>query len=334
MLGRLLFTLLALVGLAALVAVSAYFMLRRADIPYETLAARYETADAAYIDLPSGVRLHYQDQGAPDAPVLVLLHGFSASTHTWDAWTAELGGEYRIIRIDLPGHGLTRAPAGYQGSMEAFAANLEEFARAAQLPRFALAGNSMGGNVAWEYALAHPERLDALILVDASGWPPEDTTESEPIIYKLLRDPNARGLVRDLDNTSLFTTGLQSSFADPALATEDMITRYTELSRAPGHRDILAQLLQGFRVRNFATPERLAPLTTPTLIIQGAEDQLVPMSAAEAFRDAIPGAQLLIMDGVGHIPQEEAPEASAAAVRAFLAPLRQAATEPAAIAAQ
>jgi pimeloyl-ACP methyl ester carboxylesterase len=192
----------------------------------------------------------------------------------------------------------------------------------------------MGGNVAWEYALAHPERLDALILVDASGWPPEDTTESEPIIYKLLRDPNARGLVRDLDNTSLFTTGLQSSFADPTLATEDMITRYTELSRAPGHRDILAQLLQGFRVRNFATPERLAPLTTPTLIIQGSEDQLVPMSAAEAFRDAIPGAQLVILDGVGHIPQEEAPEASAAAVRAFLAPLRQAATEPAAIAAE
>lgn len=311
--------LLALVGLAALVAGGAYLALKRPDIPYETLAARYESAASRYLDLPGGVHMHYRDQGQSSGPTLLLIHGFSASLHTWEPWVERLGDRYRILSLDLPGHGLTRAPAGYQASMEAFRDIVAEFARAQELTRFAIAGSSMGGNVAWEYALAHPDQVEALILVDASGW--EDTREEaqeEPTIFKLLRNPTVGPILRDLDNTRLIRQGLEASFADPAFVDETMVARYSELARAPGHRDILLQLTLGFRARNYATTERLAPLSMPVLILWGDQDRLVPPEHAQLFREAIPQSQFIMFENVGHIPQEEVADVSATAVDEFL----------------
>src|SRR5262249_2126657 len=157
-------------------AVGAFFALKRDDIPYATLAAKYETAASRYIDLPGGIHMHYRDQGAAQptngaaVPTILLIHGFSASVQTWDACALKLREQYSVVSVDLPGHGLTQAPAGYRASIENFRDAVYDFTQAMHLTRFAIAGNSMGGNVAWEYALAHPAQLDALILVDSAGW--------------------------------------------------------------------------------------------------------------------------------------------------------------------
>lgn len=310
--------LLAIIGLIAVVLSAGYFALRRADVPYETLAARYEVASSRYVDLDGGVRLHYRDEGQPGGPTLLLIHGFSASTQTWEGWAQRLGETYRVVSIDLPGHGLTRAPAGYQASIEAFRDVVHEFADAMQLQSFAIAGNSMGGNVAWEYALAYPERVDALILVDSSGWPVVDTGDDPPI-FKLLRNPVLGPLLRDLDSSRLARQGLEASFFDAALVDDAMLDRYVSLARAPGHRDILLQLTLGFRERNYATPERLAPLADErVLIMVGDTDRLVPTGDGARFQEAIAGSELIVFEQTGHIPQEEKPEESAEAVREFL----------------
>jgi pimeloyl-ACP methyl ester carboxylesterase len=316
--------LLTLIGLVAVIAVVGFFVLKRDDIPYETLASRYESAASRYVDLPGGIRMHYRDEGAPNAPTLLLIHGFSASLHTWEPWVERLAtgdarlNDYRVVSIDLPGHGLTRAPAGYQASIENFRDTVEAFARAQQLDSFFLAGSSMGGNVAWEYALAHPERVQGLILVDASGWPEtRQDYAQDPPVFKLLRSPFAP-LLRDLDNTALIRQGLENSFFDPAFVTDAMVTRYSELSRAPGHRDIILQLTLGFRERNFASAERLASLQTPTLVLTGDHDRLVPPEHAQQFDDAIVDSQLIAFENVGHIPQEEVPDQSAMAVHEFI----------------
>lgn len=314
--GRVITFLLVLIGLIAVLGIAAFFVFRRDDIAYETLASRYETAASRYIDLPSGVHLHYRETGATNAPTLILLHGYAASLHTWDAWIPLLETEYHVISIDLPGHGLTRAPAGYQANIPAFAALVEEFAEAKQLGRFALIGNSMGGNTAWEYALAHPERLDALVLVNAAGWPGEGA--SEPIAFKLIRFGPTANVLRAIDTGPLIRQGLQQAFADQALVTDAMVTQYTELSRAPGHRDIMLQLLAGRSTRDPASAERLAPITTPTLILQGDRDNLIDPRHAESFRDAIAGSQLHMFTNVGHVPQEEIPEDSANVLKEFL----------------
>lgn len=313
---------LTLIGLVAVIAVSAYFMLKRDDIPYQTLASRYESAASRYVDLPDGIRMHYRDEGDPNAPVLLLVHGFSASLHTWEPWVERLstegGGNYRVISIDLPGHGLTRAPAGYQGSIENFRDAVEAFTRAQGLERFILAGSSMGGNVAWEYALAHPDQVQGLILVDAGGWP--ETREEfaeDPPVFRILRNPVLGPLLRDLDSTNLVRSGLEAAYVDPAFVTDALVTRYAELSRAPGHREILLDITLGFRERNYATPERLAALRMPVLVMTGAQDRIVPPSHAQQFADAIPGARLITYENIGHLPQEEAADQSALNVHEF-----------------
>jgi pimeloyl-ACP methyl ester carboxylesterase len=313
---------LALVGLIALILLGGYFAMKRPDIPYETLAARYESSASRYITLPGDIRMHYRDEGArtPGAPTLLLIHGFSASLHTWEPWVARLGDTYRIVTLDLPGHGLTRAPAGYKADIGAFRDAAHAFVREQNLTRFFLGGSSMGGNVAWEYALAHPDRVAGLILVGASGW--EDTrsdVRDEPAIFQLLRNPVLGPVLRDLDNRHLIRQGLQASFYNPALVDEAMVSRYADMARAPGHRDILLQMTLGFRSRHFATPERLAPLAgMPVLILQGDTDRLVPPEHAHSFANAISGATLVMYEDVGHIPHEEIPDRSAADVRAFL----------------
>jgi len=319
MLKWLLGGLLVLVGITAIVLTAGYFALKRPDIPYETLAAEYESAASRYAELPGGVRMHYRDEGNPNGPVLLLIHGFAASLHTWEQWVAALGDEYRVVSLDLPGHGLTRAPAGYQANIEALRDVVAAFAQVQGLNRFTIVGNSMGGNVAWEYALAHPEQLDALILVDASGWPEvREELADEPTVFQLLRNPVAGPMLRGLDNTRLFRQGLEASFADPSLVTDEMVERHTRLSRAAGHRDILWQLTTGFRERNYATPERLAAINSPTLILWGDQDNLIEPSNAQLFGDAIAGSQVVMFENVGHIPQEEHAGESARVVREFM----------------
>jgi pimeloyl-ACP methyl ester carboxylesterase len=319
---------LAVIAIAALLIVGGYFALKRPDIPYATLATRYENAASRYVELPSGVRLHYRDQG--QGPTLLLIHGFSASLHTWEPWVERLAtgenriSDYRIVSLDLPGHGLTQAPAGYTATIETLRDEVAAFTQAVGLTRFTLVGSSMGGNIAWQYALAHPEQVEALVLVDASGWQdtrPEANQESP--VMQLMRNPSMRPLLRDLDRTALYRAGLQASFANPALVDDAMLARYVEMSRAPGHRDILTQLYLGHSECELASAERLAALRMPVLILHGERDNLVPPEHATLFRDAIPGAELVVFENVGHIPQEERPDESAMALHEFLYRLQE-----------
>lgn len=319
MLRWLLGIVLALVGLVAIVGGIGYFVLKRDDIPYPTLAAKYESAASRYVDLPGNVRMHYRDEGSrdADAPTLLLIHGFSASLHTWEPWVQRLGDTYRIVSLDLPGHGLTSAPAGYQANIEAYRDVVEAFVRAQQLERFILAGSSMGGNVAWQYALAYPGRVEGLILVGASGW--EDAryaSGDEPPVFRLLRSPIGP-LLMQLDSTRLVRQGLEASFYDPAFVDDAMVTRYAELARAPGHRDMLLQITTGRRT--FATPEMLQPLASiPVLVLHGDTDRLVPPEHGQNFANAVSSATLVMYENTGHIPQEEIADRSAADVRAFV----------------
>jgi pimeloyl-ACP methyl ester carboxylesterase len=306
--------LLGLAVAAAVLMTGGYFALKRSDIPYETLAETYANEASAYVDLPGGIRAHYRDQGARDGRTLLLVHGYSASLHTWEPWVKELSGAYRLVTVDLPGHGLTSA-GPFEPTIANYAAFVNDFADALKLTQFTLVGNSMGGNTAWVYALAHPERVDALVLVDASGWP-DPRMESEPVIFQILRHPVGAAVLRDLDNTGLIRQGLRASFANPMRVDDAMVARYSELSRAPGHRDILRDIM--LSQRGYATADKLSKIAAPTLILHGEADNLIPVSSSKLFAAAIPGAQLITYPNVGHIPQEEIPQKSAADLRSFL----------------
>lgn len=318
MMSRLLVVLLTIV----VILTAGWFMMRRPDISYTTLEAVYANADSRFLQSGEEQSFHFRDVGPRDAPVVVLVHGFSASLHTWESWARNLRQDYRVISLDLPGHGLSRCVNNEEIGIGQFVETIDKVTSSLGIERFTLVGSSMGGHTAWAYALAHPEKLDGLVLVDAAGWldTPEEG-ESEPLVFKLLSNPVARNLMKDLDMSSLIRSGLEDSFFDKSLVTDEMVERYAALGRAPCHRDAIMELMSGATMRDLASKEKLAAITAPTLILHGEADNLVPVAHARKFADAIPNAALTLYPDVGHIPQEEIPAESVQDLRGFLAGL-------------
>jgi pimeloyl-ACP methyl ester carboxylesterase len=306
-----------LLGVTIVVLAIAWLELRGPDIPYETLEAKYTDSASHFVDLPGGLHVHYRDEGDPNRPLLVLLHGFGDSFTSWDGWVPELKGRFRLIRLDFPGHGLTRAPEGFVLRDNAGLADfVDVFAATLALPKFAVAGNSMGGGVAWQLAVRHPERINALILVDAAGFPNEKPPAKIPLAFKILRYPIGRIILRNIDNRPLIEQGLKTDVYDQAVITPAFVDRWAEFQRAPGHRAILMSINLGAQAR--ATPALLGTIKVATLILHGENDLLIEPASAHKFAAAIPGAKLLLYPQVGHLPQVEIPAQSAADVAEFL----------------
>jgi pimeloyl-ACP methyl ester carboxylesterase len=305
-----------IVGILIVVLAAAWLKLRGPDIPYETLEAKYTDSASHFVDLPGGFHVHFQEEGDPGLPLVVLLHGFGDSFTSWEGWVRELKPKFRVISLDFPGHGLTRAPEGYVLGSDGLADFVDVFAAQLALPKFAVAGNSMGGGAAWQLAVRHPDRVDALILVDAAGFPNEKPPADIPLAFKILQYPIGRALLRNIDNRPLIDQGLKTDVYDKSVITPAFVDRWAEFQRAPGHRAILMALNP--RAQTQATPELLGTIKVPTLVLHGESDVLIEPASARKFAAAIAGAKLITYPHVGHLPQIEIPQRSAADVAAFL----------------
>jgi pimeloyl-ACP methyl ester carboxylesterase len=304
-----------ILGIIVLILIGVWLWLRGPDIPYETLQAKYTQGDSHFVDLPGGYHVHYRENGDPNAPLLVLLHGFGDSFTTWEGWVRELTPQFHIISLDFPGHGLTRAPLGTTLSGDGLADFVDAFAAKLALPKFAVAGNSMGGGAAWELAVRHPNRVNALLLVDAAGFA-NDKPAKQPLAFLILRYRLGRTLLSKIDNRPLIEQGLKIDVYDKSLITPSVVDRFAEFQRAPGHRDILMSVNLG--QRSGSTAQLLSGIKVPTLILWGESDPLIEPAAAKKFAAAISGSKLITYPNVGHLPQLEIPQRSAADVAAFL----------------
>jgi pimeloyl-ACP methyl ester carboxylesterase len=193
---------------------------------------------------------------------------------------------------------------------------VDAFAAQLGLAKFAVAGNSMGGGVAWQLAVRHPQRINALILVDTAGFPNDKPPATVPLAFKILKYPLGRALLRNIDNRSLINEGLKTDVYDKGLITPALVDRWAEFQRAPGHRAILMSV--NLSSLASASPEILRGISVPTLILHGENDVLVEPASAGKFAAAIPGARVLMYPNVGHLPQIEIPQRSSADVAEFL----------------
>lgn len=304
-------TLLA-IGLLAAALLALFYT---PDTDPAVMRAKYAPAPSRFVDVGGGLKVHLRDTGPRDAFPIVLLHGSNASLHTWEPWAERLETRYRVVRFDLPGHGLTGPTPSGRYDEDAFIDAIDRTVRALGLTRFALGGNSMGGGFAWRYAAAHPEKVSALVLVDASGAPYRDNVET-PLAFRIVQQPVLRDIAAVMTPRSLIADGLRQSVSIKSVITDPMIDLYWELLRYPGNR--AATLARFGEPYSPATTAELARLTMPTLILWGAEDKLIPADNARWFAQALRGARVIVYPGIGHLPMEEAPDRSASDVAAFL----------------
>ena len=304
---------LPLIAIVALLAI-----LRTPDTDAAAMVEKYASSTSAFAENDTGMRVHYRDEGNPDGVPIVLIHGTASSLHTWEPLVAELGGEYRLITLTLPGHGLTGPhPQGdysYAGLAEAIEAVLDELA----LEEFVLGGNSLGGWMTWRYALEHPARVKALLLLNAWGMPLR-TGESEPasnIGFKILQSRFGSFLAEHYTPRFLVKKSVLQSVAVEDVVTEDSVDRYWQLLRYPGNRRAAGKRLRADREIHYA--DRISEISAPTLVIWGAEDQLIHASAAQTYDEPMPNADVVIYEGIGHLPMEEFPERTALDIDAFL----------------
>ena len=311
-------TLLRLFGLVLLVGALALPLLRAPDRPVESLVGRWAPPPSEFIDL-NGQLVHYRDVGPRDDPLpIVLLHGTSASLHTWEGWSHALSGQRRVISLDLPAFGLTGPFAGPYAGQTYTGPNYARFVldlldRLA-VPRFVVAGNSLGGEVAWRIAAAAPQRVAQLVLVDSAGYP--ITAAKLPLGWQIARLPVLGHIAEHLLPRSLVEQGLHAVYGDPAKITEPLVDRYVELTLRAGNRAALVQRAQQWTPAEGV--DHVRGVVAPTLVLWGGLDRIIPPALAQRFAADIPGARVVMFQDLGHVPQEEDPVRTVAAVKAFL----------------
>ncbi len=311
--------LVVVLGVFAIVLGVGWLAMRRADISYAGLERVYTNKDSRFADLEGGATVHFRDMGPRDAPVVVMVHGFASSMQGWDEIAPMLKGDYRVITLDLPAHGLSRCYSDGGMGIERFVETIDTLTTALEVETFTLIGQGLGGNITWNYGITHPERLDSMVLIDASGWlKTKEERESVPTVIRVVRNGFARPVLKGLDLSPLFKAGLDMSFSNGAMVTDDMIERYATLSRAPCHRAALLTMMSRVDERNMADTAPLSTIDAPVLILHGADDRLVPVAHAGKFAEEMPGAKLSIYEGVGHLSPLEAPERVLQDINAFL----------------
>jgi pimeloyl-ACP methyl ester carboxylesterase len=313
--------LLWIVGILAALIALAFLTLGDPAVPRDVLVKKYGQAPSQYADLGGGMTAHYRDQGNPRGPVLVLLHGSNASLHTWEPWVKILGDQFRVVTVDLPGHGLTVVPEAYPLSAEGMADFVDTFATKLALPRFAIGGNSMGGHVALRFTIKYPARTAAVIAIDSGGVLPPNMPEP-PAFFYIVRTPVLREFLRLIPGRPVAEATLKASFANQAMVTDEMIERYWELNREPAIRVATRKRfrmgLEYWQGEDRFMREHLGNVSVPALVLWGAQDKLIPVAAAEIVKSLIPGSQAIVYPDGGHILQEDLADKSAADARTFL----------------
>ena len=283
------------------------------DISVEELKKEYANEHSKFIEI-NEMQVHFRDEG--EGFPIVLVHGTASSLHTWDAWTNELKKTNRVIRMDLPAFGITGPNKNADYSIESYTTFLHFFVEKLNLEKFHLAGNSLGGNIAWNYAAEHPAKVEKLILVDASGLP---TNKEPPAIFKMAKTPVLRSLFLYVTPKMLITKNIKEVYADDDKVTDELVTRYHKMALRAGNRQaFIDRAKTDFKLDAKINTDRLKSIQTPTLLIWGAKDLWIPLDNGKRMNRILVNSKLEVLENSGHVPMEENPKESLELLKNFL----------------
>ena len=300
------------IGISILLLVLIY-KVSYADISVEELKKEYANEQSEFVEV-NGMQVHYRDEGT-GFPI-VLMHGTAASLHTYDAWTKQLSKDYRVIRLDLPAFGLTGPNKNADYSIESYTKFLSQFLEKIKVDKFYLAGNSLGGNIAWNYAAEYPEKVLKLILIDASGLP---TFTPQPPIFKMAKTPILNSLFLYITPKFIIRKNIEQVYADKLKVTDALVTRYHKMSLRTGNRKaFIDRAKTDFNLAEKVNLVKLKSVKTTTLLIWGAKDTWIPLGNGKRMDSMLPNSKLVILENSGHVPMEENPKESLEFLKSFL----------------
>ena len=284
------------------------------DISVDDLKIAYTNEHSKFMEI-DGMQVHYRDEGT-GFPI-VLIHGTASSLHTWNEWTEELKKNYRIIRMDLPAFGITGPNETGDYSIKSYTNFLDKFLTKINVEKFYLAGNSLGGNIAWNYTAEHPEKVEKLILVDASGLP---TNKEQPAIFKMAKTPVLNSLFLYVTPKFFIKKNMKEVYADENKITDELVTRYHKMALRVGNRQaFIDRAKMDFKLDSKANLDKLKSIQTPTLLIWGANDNWIPLKSVGIKMDSVlPNSKLVVLENSGHVPMEENPEESLVILKKFI----------------
>lgn len=283
------------------------------DISVEDLKNEFTNGHSQFIEIDE-VNVHYRDEG--EGFPIVLIHGTAASLHTWDTWTDELIKTNRVIRMDLPAFGITGPNKNADYSIEAYTTFLHSFLEKLKLEKFHLAGNSLGGNIAWNYTADYPSKVEKLILVDASGLP---TNKSQPAIFKMAKTPILNSLFLYITPRFLIKKNIEEVYEDDSKITDELINRYHKMALRVGNRKaFIDRAKTDFKLDTQVNLEKLKSIQTPTLLIWGAKDLWIPLANGIRMNEILVNSKLEVLENSGHVPMEENPIESLKLMKDFL----------------
>ncbi|MFZ6847977.1 alpha/beta fold hydrolase [Undibacterium sp. RuRC25W] len=284
------------------------------DKSVDELKQQWASPPSQFVDV-KGLMVHVRDEGWHEDPVPVLLiHGTSSSLHTWEAWAKELKKQHRVITMDLPGFGLTGPNQTNDYSIATYTQFIQDLMDTLHVERAVIGGNSLGGEIAWETAVAAPNRVERLILIDAAGYP--FTPLSVPLGFKLAKMPAMSWLMTHCLPHSMVEESVKNVYGNPEKVTAALVDRYEAMTLRAGNRQALGIRMK--QLNSGGDDNLIKRIQMPTLILWGGKDKLIPPENATLFHQDIVGSKLIMFDELGHVPQEENPVVTLAAVNIFL----------------
>jgi len=255
------------------------------------------------------MQVHYRDEGAGE--VVLLLHGTASSLHTWDQWSTSLKQHYRVIRLDLPGFGLTGPHPLDQYEVKNDVDFINGFIKRLALEKVHIVGSSLGGRISWQYSLQYPEQVKSLTLINSLGYP----QESWPPAIEMAQWPLLDTLVANLSPRFMFDIGLKEIYFDKDMVDEHLIDRYYDLAHFPGNMDAFPKRV---KAKLDTHSIEIKNIKVPTFILWGEEDLYFPVERASDFNHDISQSSVTTYANVGHLPMEEVPTKSVNDFMAFL----------------
>jgi len=266
----------------------------------------YETSKFVTID---GLDIHYCDEGEGD--VVLLVHGTFSSLHSFDDWNDILKNQYRVIRLDLPGFGLTGPHPDHLYSIDDYSDFLNAFLEELKINSCSVAGNSLGGWLSWEFAIKYQNRIDKLILIDSAGY---ISDKNFPLPFVIAQTPVLRNVFNYVPR-AVVRRFLRQVFKDQTKVTDKVVNRHFDLFHREGNKEAFVKLANSNYVQN---TDSLSQLKVPVLIMWGANDNWISVKQAALFESDIENSEVIIYENVGHVPMEEIPEKTALDMISFL----------------